>query len=789
MSPTPPFASVSEFIQILTNRKLDYANSFVSDPPAVSIISSFYNVPEEYFRQANYSIAHQTFQNYEWIIVDDCSTESEAKKLFDFLPQLNPKIKTLRHQKNRGLAAGRNTAITNARGKYLLFMDTDDILEPTFIEKCVIFLETHPEFSFVNSYSVGFQAQEYWWTNGFDRPSKFIEQNWVTGRLLYKKEDFDRLGQFDEKLRFYEDWEMWLKAFSHHQKGWTIPEFLDCYRRSNSGLLAISRQRIAEEQQVTNLIKSRYQKFFEENNLADIYIERPMFDVSVLRQKIEIKNSLYLHKNGKRVLCWLPHMEVGGADKFNLDLFAGLKQRGYDLTIVTTVPAQNLWQAKFYQITPDIFHLPGFLHYGHWLTFARYLIESRQIDIVFISNAYYAYYLVPILRQEFPQVAFVDYTHTEDPNWREGGYPRVSCQFTDFLDCQIVTSAYLANYYQQLAPKTQNKLRVCYINVDKHKWQFSSQKRREYRQKLAINDNIILLIFPARITQQKRPLFLVEIIKKLSQKSLPIAILTLGKGDMFAEFNNKINSLGLSSVFKLLSHVSPEEMVGYYSAADILLLPSEYEGISLAIYEAMAMGLPIIASDVGGQKELLTPGSGFLIPKTSGDLTEIEKYVEVLESLINDRKRRQQIGKSARARVEKHFSLEITLDRIETIFDEAKKLRITSFKNKINSAISEEMLLWIQEYLALDRFWHESQKSSQRLKELNAWNNHLQKDTDMFKNQSIAWKKVARQMQKELEQLKTQYHQAQANIKALVFQLKNADLSSSNESVIDSFLS
>ena len=776
---TPPFASVGEFIHILTNRKLNYANSFVTEPPEVSIISSFYNVPEEYFRQANYSIAHQTWQNYEWIVVDDCSTEPEAKILFDFLPQLNPKIKTFHRQENGGLAAGRNTAIAKARGKYLFFMDTDDILEPTFIEKCVIFLETHPEFSFVNSYSVGFQAQEYWWTNGFARPSKFIEQNWVTGRLLYKKEDFDRLGGFDEELRFYEDWEMWLKAMSNHQKGWTIPEFLDCYRRTNSGLLASSRQKVAEEQRVTNLIQSRYQQFFDDHDLPDIYIERPMFDVSKLRQNIDIKNSLYLDKNGKRILCWLPHMEVGGADKFNLDLFTGLKQKGYDITIVTTVVAENVWQEKFYRITPDIFNLPGFLHYGHWLALARYIIESRQIDIVFISNAYYAYYLLPILRQEFPLVAFVDYTHTEDPNWREGGYPRVSCQFTDFLDCQIVTSTYLANYYQQLKQKTQNKLRVCYINVDKNHWQFSQQKRREYRQKLAINDNTILLIFPARITQQKRPLLLVDIIDKLNQQSLPVAIVTLGKGDMLDEFTSKINSLGLEPIFKLLSHVSPEEMVGYYSAADILLLPSEYEGISLAIYEAMAMSLPIVASDVGGQKELLKPGTGFLIPKGCGDLTEVEQYLEALVPLINNPNLRQQIGKSARARVEQHFSLEIMIDRIEAIFAEARQLRSTGSETKMNDALVEEMLLWLQEYLALDKFWHKSQTTNQQLAELNTWNNHLQQDKNMFLNQSIAWQKVARNNQTELEQLRTKYNQAQAKIKALSSQLKEVSVTSS----------
>ena len=184
MQVKPYFSEVSEFIEILKQQDFDYKNTPASNPAVVSIISSFYNVPREYFLEANRSIQNQTFQNYEWIIADDCSTDEKAIALFGELTQLNPKIKTVRRSVNGGLAAGRNTAIAYAKGKYLFFMDTDDLLEPTMIEKCVLFLETHADFSFVNTYSVGFGEQEYWWSKGFDKPSEFINENRVTGRLL-----------------------------------------------------------------------------------------------------------------------------------------------------------------------------------------------------------------------------------------------------------------------------------------------------------------------------------------------------------------------------------------------------------------------------------------------------------------------------------------------------------------------------------------------------------------------------------------------------------------------------
>ena len=776
MNVTPPFSSVSEFIKILKTRKLSYANSFVSDPPAVSIISPFFN-DHEYFEEAYQSIINQTFQNYEWIIVDDCSTLPESIHLFNSLSKRNSKIKTFRHKNNKGPSAARNLASSMARGKYLFFMDTDDIIEPTYIEKCVLFLETHPEFSIVNSYSVGFQDEEYWWSQGFNTPSHFIDENLVTGRLLYRKSDFDQLGGYDESLRYGEDWDLWLKSITRHKKLYTIPEYLDCYRRTNSGLLGIARKKSTEVKQTHELIRFRYKKFFENNYLPDVWIERPSFDARQLRLKISVKNCLYSDNNSKRFLCFIPHFRLGGSDKFNLDLFAGLKQKGYDLTLVTTLPAEHNWYSKFYEITPDIFNLPNLFHYGHWLTFTRYIIESRQINVVFISNAYYAYYLLPLLRQEFPYVAFVDYTHTDDPDWRQGGYPRISCQFSDFLESQIVTSRHLADDYQKIKPSTKDKLRVCYINVNTDKWQRDREQRNYVRQKLRISQDTIMLLFPARITGQKRPLFLVDIVSKLVEKSLPVSVVALGKGDLFEQLQEKIKQLGLDSVFHLLSFVSPEEMIGFYSAADILLLPSAYEGISLAIYEAMSMELPIVASDVGGQRELVTSETGFLVPKSKGDLAEVEKYIEVLVPLIKNQKLRRTIGKLARKRVVQSFSLSAMLTRMQLLFLEAINLRKNSANIEINPAIFEEMLIWIQEYLALDGVWQESQSLHQELGKMREWVQYLQKEKDFFNNQINAWIKVAQINQIQLDKLKSKLKEYQAKIEELEAQRQEAEFS------------
>src|SRR5262249_5976332 len=101
---------------------------------------------------------------------------------------------------------------------------------------------------------------------------------------------------------------------------------------------------------------------------------------------------------------------------------------------------------------------------------------------------------------------------------------------------------------------------------------------------------------------------------------------------------------------------------------------SQWEGIALTIFEAMACGLAVVASDVGGQRELLTPETGVLIPRGSEE-QEIDQYSTVLLSLINDQRRRESIGENARRRVTTNFHSDQMGDRLKELISTAGCLR------------------------------------------------------------------------------------------------------------------
>ncbi len=103
--------------------------------PAISLIIPMYNV-EKYIQQCLESVLTQTFKDYELIIVDDCSTDNSVKIVENFKAQFESRLQLIKLKKNGG-APGipRNKGIKTAKGKYIVFLDSDDMLTPTALEE------------------------------------------------------------------------------------------------------------------------------------------------------------------------------------------------------------------------------------------------------------------------------------------------------------------------------------------------------------------------------------------------------------------------------------------------------------------------------------------------------------------------------------------------------------------------------------------------------------------------------------------------------------------------------
>ena len=210
-----------------------------SQAPEISVVLPCYN-SHAYLGETLDSIRAQTFRDFEIVLVDDGSDNPDTVK---FIDDLDDDVHVVR-QNNLGLSAARNTAFHHARGKYVLPLDCDDWLEPTYLETAHAQITSSPPktviFSHLNVFGdvSGVLLKNY----------NFFEQlflNQLPYCLLMPKSAWYDLGGYDETMRQgYEDWEFNIRLGRHGYFGAPMKAPLFHYRVSETGMLkSISRHK------------------------------------------------------------------------------------------------------------------------------------------------------------------------------------------------------------------------------------------------------------------------------------------------------------------------------------------------------------------------------------------------------------------------------------------------------------------------------------------------------------------------------------------------------------------
>lgn len=667
-----------------------------SGGPQVSIITPAFNTGPV-FQETVTCIRRQSFQNYEWIIVDDGSTDPQFLSRLAELEAQDARVRVI-HQENRGPGAARNRAVQEACADYICQLDSDDLIEPTFIEKCLWALISNPQYSFCNSYAVGFGDRAYLWPMGFERGAEFLQENRVSPHAVIRRAAHIETGGYDETIRHgHEDWDYWLNLAEKGHWGYTIPEYLLWYRwRANSRVW----ETLADpaRHNAFRVFLRRKHAALTERTFPN---PQPHYSMPFERvcDELILQNPLGKPVGRKRILMILPWMTMGGSDKFTLDLVAQLSGSGYDITIATTVDGPSPWLYEFARYTPDIFVLHHFLRPADFPRFLRYLIESRQIDIVFLSHSFLGYQLLPYLRSWCPDVTFVDYNHIVEEHWKNGGYPRCAVGYQELLDLNIVSSQHLKNWMVGQGADA-NRIEVCYTNIDPDQWNPACYPRAEIRRALTVPEATSLILYAGRLCEQKRPQLLVEIIRELAQHDLEFLCLVAGDGELRGFLEVFIRQHRLERYIRLLGAVSNQRIRELLAAADIFFLPSQWEGIALTLFEAMAMQVVPVAADVGGQRELVTPECGFLIPHGEN---ESQEYVAVLKQLIESPELRASMGQAGRRRIIEHFTLDQMTKRMVDLLNLAQELSKSSPRPFVGRGLGLECATQAIEYTRLER--------------------------------------------------------------------------------------
>ncbi|WP_019424790.1 glycosyltransferase [Paenibacillus sp. OSY-SE] len=193
----------------------------------VSVIMPCYN-DGAYIGEALASVYAQTYKDIELIIIDDGSDDQNTLDILNQISNSNTKI--LRTKRLRP-AGARNEGISQATGKYILPLDSDDIIEPEYVKKAVEIMEENERVGVVYCYAELFGERSGRWDLPNYSLEKMLLDNIVFVTALFCKEDWEKVGGFNTKMHHgMEDYDFWLSILEIGREIYQIPEVLFHYR-------------------------------------------------------------------------------------------------------------------------------------------------------------------------------------------------------------------------------------------------------------------------------------------------------------------------------------------------------------------------------------------------------------------------------------------------------------------------------------------------------------------------------------------------------------------------------
>lgn len=219
----------------------------------VSIITPSYNTAK-FIGKTIESVQNQTYQNWEMIIVDDCSTDNTDEVIDRYLS--DKRIKYIKNGKNSGAAVSRNRALREAKGKWIAFLDSDDLWMPEKLEKQISFMEKNGyHFSYANYEEIDTDGKRTSVrVTGPKKITKAGMYNYCYPGCLTVMYDAEYVGLIQIKdIKKNNDYAMWLKVC---QKAdcWLLDEYLGQYRRGRAGSIS--------SHGVLKLIKYHFKLFY-----------------------------------------------------------------------------------------------------------------------------------------------------------------------------------------------------------------------------------------------------------------------------------------------------------------------------------------------------------------------------------------------------------------------------------------------------------------------------------------------------------------------------------------------
>ena len=357
------------------------------------------------------------------------------------------------------------------------------------------------------------------------------------------------------------------------------------------------------------------------------------------------------------ILQYITPSRLGGAERYFLKLVEELGLRGHRVIVVTkrdtplraeleslaaTLPAQARPELHFWHTRGKI---------DPWTLFKLVaLVKSRGVQLIntHLTTASWQGTLAGRLTG-VPVAAVVHATDRKTFFQWANHLVAVSGGVEEFLRDQGVPGCKIERLY-------------CGLDL-RDVAQVAALSSEDAKARLGLPPDALTVGIAASLIRRKGHRFLLEALQMLRERGLEVHAIFAGEGDQEEALRAQVEALKLGNHVHFLGFRRDVHQV--IAAMDVFTLPSEKEGLSIAVMEAMAIGKPVVATRIAGMDEVVKNGeNGLLVPPC-----DAEALAEALETLLRDADLRARMGHSGRAFVERHFEQTACMSRVEAFFE------------------------------------------------------------------------------------------------------------------------
>ena len=656
----------------------------MTSTPKVSVIMPVFNA-EKFIGEAVESILRQTFTDFEFIIINDASTDGSRKIIKTFSDK---RIILVNNPHQLRITASLNKAIGMAKGDYIARMDADDVSLSDRLETQVKFLDNHQDVGVVGSWVEVFGRRRGVWKYPTDpkviRGSQLFNGSIVHPAVMIRKSFLDKFHlRYNENYPNAQDYELWSRCAGYFKLA-NIGKVLLKYRlhESQEGTkFSQARAKLVEQIRRRELtlagLEFTPEEFAVHNQIASNQFPSNSRFINLAEKwltKIQRQLTDPVMAKVLENYWFLTCQHYGAWQEY---LRSSLSRRGgkyfKHLVLVFLASAKGRQQPKLLYILPEYNpDLPT--HYVHLYEFLEELAKDTDVflliekasrrpefkniprirveeslpgrlkviilarllgyDRAYVHYSYAGAILASLVFR--PTLGKVFYWHCEVYNNFSGQWLlRLAIKMTTYL---VTGTKRVGDFYVRQFSLHENKIKIVpnWVNLSR-----LEVGKRAHRHKI--------VLFAHKLVPRKGADLLPEIIARVSKEIPEVKFIILGPGDK-ETLAKAIRIRKLSGKVKLVGAVPNKQIVQYFAGADVFIMPSRQEGFPRVLLEAMACGVPFVATDAGGTLDILSEGQKkYVVP-----VGDTELFCRLVCDLLKNESKRQELIVEGKSQVQNY---------------------------------------------------------------------------------------------------------------------------------------